>query len=157
MHRKGRQILIYGLSLALLLVVPLGASSLAGDSKRRAVKVVRAHGYKPVRSQYHSGQTLRVLTGRKKFGCCALGRKAFFFVRHKGFMRVDVRKATFTDIDVAYQRDKTIAVRYGPLYKRGDPRCCASGDHKTVRFHWNGKAVKALDRIPSEKKRSGYS
>jgi hypothetical protein len=123
-------------------------------SRRSAVRFVKARGYTPVnKDQYHKGQALRVLVGRKPFGCCALGRKAFFFVRHRGFERSDVQGASRTGVEVTRQGNKTIFLRYGQLYRQGDPYCCPSGGYKTVRFRWNGSKVKALDKVPSAQKR----
>lgn len=148
--------------LMLLIALLLGASTLlsgtAAGSRAKAVRFVKGHGYTPVKkSQYRPEQRLRVLVGRKVFGCCRVGRKAFFFVRRRGFQRTDVRKASFTGVRVKWQRDKTIALQYGPLYKRNDPSCCPSGGKKLVRFRWNGTRVRALDPIPPlRKRRSGY-
>jgi hypothetical protein len=34
------------------------------------------------------------------------------------------------------------------LYRRNDPNCCPTGGGKIVRFHWTGRRLVALDRIP---------
>lgn len=136
----------------------LGLASFAGASRQSAVRVVKRHGYNPVnKRQYKHAHKLRLLIGRKVFGCCAVGRKAFFFVRKRGFERTDVRRPSGTGLRVAWQQNRTVALRYGPLYRKGDASCCPSGGTRTVRFRWNGVAVKVLDPIPSPKKRRALS
>jgi hypothetical protein len=34
------------------------------------------------------------------------------------------------------------------LYRRQDPLCCPTGGGKIVRFRWNGRRFRALDRSP---------
>ncbi len=148
-RRSSIMLVVVGLVLG-----SLGLASLAGASRQSAVRVVKRHGYNPVKKrQYKRVHELRVLVGRKVFGCCVVGRKAFFFVRKRGFERTDVRRPSTTGLRVAWQRDGTVALRYGPLYREGDASCCPSGGTRTVRFRWNGVAVKVLDPIPSPKKR----
>lgn len=141
-----------------LVLGSLDLATVAGASRQSAVRVVKRHGYTPInKMQFRRGHTLRVLVGRKQFGCCALGRKAFFFVRRRGLQRTDVRRPSSTRVRVAWQRDKMVALRYGPLYRPGDPSCCPSGGKRIVRFRWNKRAVRVLDPIPSARKRRALS
>ncbi len=144
--------------IATLVLGTLGLASFAGASRQSAVRVVKRHNYNPVnKQQYKRSNKLRLLVGRKVFGCCAVGRKAFFFVRKRGFERTDVRRPSGIGLRVAWQRNRTVALRYGPLYRKGDASCCPSGKTRRVRFRWNGATVKALDPIPSPKKRRALS
>lgn len=142
------------LFVATAVMAALLGSSPALASRKSAIAYMEAHGYSPVnKAQYHKRQAIRFLVGVKTFGCCTGGRKAFFFVRHRGFQRTDVHHASRTALRGAGQSNKAIAVRYGPLYRPSDPNCCPAGGYKVVRFRWNGSKVTTLDRIPSGEKR----
>lgn len=140
--------------IVVAITITLVAPAPALANRKNAVRYLKAHGYSPVnKGQYHRGQTLRFLIGTRAFGCCAGGFKAFFFVQHEGFQRADVHYASRSGLHGAGQSNKTIALRYGRLYRLRDPNCCPTGGKRTVRFRWNGTRVRTLESIPSPQRR----
>ncbi len=77
---------------------------------------------------------------------------AIEIVRSKGYdsryLGTDAARAS-AQIEEVWRDDRTIALLY-ILYRNDDPLCCPTGGGKIVRFHWNGKRLGALDRIPTD-------
>src|SRR6185437_15551450 len=111
-----------------------------------AVALVRAHGYTPVdASEYHSGQTLRVLVGTRTGSGDGYGQQAFFFVDGR-YIGTDAKEPS-AKLKVVSQSDTEVAVAY-PLYRRNDPLCCPSGGQRVVHFVLNNGKLAPLDPIP---------
>jgi hypothetical protein len=123
-----------------------GAEGLDG-----AVATVRARGFTPNdTSDYHPGQTLRVLIGTR----AGSGQQAFFFVNGH-YIGTDASQPSAT-LRVASQGDTEVTLAY-PLYRRGDPLCCPGGGQALVRFQLdNGKLV-PLEPIPPSSSSSALS
>jgi hypothetical protein len=120
-----------------------------------AAAVVRTHGYTPNEtSQYHSGQTLRVLVGTRTGSGDGYGQQAFFFVGGR-YIGTDASEPSAT-LRVVSQSDTEATLAY-PLYRRNDPLCCPGGGQATVRFQLNNGRLQALDTIPPAHSSSGLS
>ena len=126
------------------------AEGLAG-----ATAAVRARGYTPNdTSEYHSGQTLRVLVGTRTGSAEFKGQQAFFFVGER-FIGTDAKQAS-ASVKVLSQGDTEVTLSY-PLYHPGDPFCCPGGGQATVHFQLNNGRLTALDPIPPASSSSGLS
>jgi hypothetical protein len=111
-----------------------------------AAAVVKAHGYTPDdTSEYHSGQTLRVLVGTRTGSGDGYGQQAFFFVGSR-YIGTDAKQAS-ARVKVASQSDTEVTLVY-PLYRPDDPLCCPGAGQATVRFALNNGRLQALDPIP---------
>jgi hypothetical protein len=111
-----------------------------------AIAVLRQHGYAPNdTSQYHAGQTLRVLVGTRSPTGDGYGQQAFFFVGGR-YIGTDAAQPSAT-IAVVSQSDTEVTLAY-PRYRPGDPLCCAHGGKAQVRFALNNGRLTPLDPIP---------
>ncbi len=120
-----------------------------------ATGAVRARGYTPNdSSEYHSGQTLRVLVGTRTGSGDGKGQQAFFFVGER-FIGTDAKQAS-ASVKVVSQGDTEVTLAY-PLYRPKDPLCCPGGGQATVHFQLNNGRLTALDPIPPARSSSGLS
>ncbi|MDE3069898.1 MAG: LppP/LprE family lipoprotein [Acidobacteriota bacterium] len=111
-----------------------------------AVTAVKAHGYTPNdTSQYHAGQTLRVLVGTRSGSGDGYGQLAFFFIGGR-YIGTDSSQPSAT-LSVAYQGDTEVTLSY-PSYRTNDPLCCASGGSTRVTFALNNGHLTPLQAIP---------
>jgi len=120
-----------------------------------ALAVVKAHGFTANNaSDYHSGQTLRVLVGTRSGSGDGYGQRAFFFV-NGSYIGTDASEPSAT-IRVAGQSDTEVTLAY-PLYRSHDPLCCPGGGQAKVRFQLNNGRLAPLDAIPPASSSSGLS
>ena len=127
-----------------------GAEGLDG-----AVAMVRARGFTPNdTSDYHPGQTLRVLIGTRAGSGAGYGQQAFFFVDGH-YIGTDASQPSAT-LRVASQGDTEVTLAY-PLYRRGDPLCCPGGGQALVRFQLNNGKLAPLEPIPPSSSSSALS
>jgi hypothetical protein len=116
------------------------------EGAQGAAAIVRAHGYTPSdTSEYHSGQTLRVLVGTRTGSGDGYGQQAFFFVGGR-YIGTDAKEPS-ASVKVISQGDTEVALAY-PLYRKGDPLSSPSGGHTTVRFQLNNGKLAPLGAIP---------
>jgi hypothetical protein len=112
--------------------------------------VVLSHGYTPypnTRKHWHSAAPLNVIVGTSTGSADGYNTWAFFFVNGR-FIGTDTKNSS-AGIRVAWANGTTIALTY-VLYKPSDPMCCPSAGTATVRFHWTGSRLVALDPIPPD-------
>ena len=120
-----------------------------------AVAVLRAHGYSPAdTSEYHSGQTLRVLVGTRTGSGDGYGQQAFFFLDGR-YLGTDAKEPS-AKLRVVSQGDTEVAIAY-PLYRSGDPLCCPGGGQRVVHFALNNGKLTALDPIPPASSKTGLA
>ena len=120
-----------------------------------AVASLRARGYTPNdTSEYHSGQTLRVLVGTRTGSADGYGQQAFFFLDGH-YLGTDTKEAS-AKVKIVSQNDTEVAVAY-PLYRAGDPLCCPGGGQRVVHFALNNGKLTALDPIPPATSKTGDS
>ena len=94
-------------------------------------------GYTPDNtSEYHSGQTLRVLVGTRTGSGDGYGQQAFFFVDGR-YLGTDTKEPS-AQLKVVSQSDTEVAIAY-PLYRKNDPLCCPGGGRQ-------GRALRAEQR-----------
>lgn len=111
-----------------------------------AAAVVRAHGYVPSStSEYHAGQTLKVLVGTRAGSADGHGQQAFFFVGPR-FIGTDTKQPS-ANVKVLSQGESGVTLAY-PLYRHGDALCCPSAGQAQVRFALDNGSLHALDPIP---------
>jgi hypothetical protein len=111
-----------------------------------AAAVVRAHGYTPSdTSEYHSGQTLRVLVATRTGSGDGYGQQAFFFVGPR-FIGTDTKEPS-AKVRVVSQGDTQVTLSY-PLYRPKDALCCPGAGQAQVRYQLNNGHLQALDPIP---------
>jgi LppP/LprE lipoprotein len=123
-----------------------GESTAKAGSLAAAVALVKAHGYTPVdSSEYHPGQTLRVLVGTRTGSGDGYGQQAFFFVDGH-YIGTDAKEPS-AKLAVVSQNDTEVAIAY-PLYRRNDPLCCPSGGRRVVHFALNNGKLQPLEEIP---------
>jgi hypothetical protein len=111
----------------------------AGNSEglSAAMAVVKAHGFTAEdTSDYHGGQTLRVLIGSREGS-----QQAFFFVDGR-YIGTDTKEPS-AGVKVSAQSDTEVTLSY-PLYKAGQP----TGSQATVRFQLNNGRLVPLNPIP---------
>jgi hypothetical protein len=123
-----------------------------------AQAVVQAKGYTANHtSDYHAGQTLRVLVGTRT-GSAGNGSRreeqAFFFVNGR-YIGTDARQPS-AGVKVLSQGDTEVTLAY-PLYRAHDPLCCPGGGEAKVRFQLNNGKLTPLDPIPPSSSASGLS
>jgi LppP/LprE lipoprotein len=123
-----------------------------------AQATVRAQGYTAnSASDYHAGQTLRVLVGART-GSTGNGsrreERAFFFVNGR-YIGTDASQPS-AGVKVLSQGDTEVTLAY-PLYRAHDPLCCPSGGQAKVRFQLNNGRLTPLDPIPPVSSASGLS
>ncbi len=120
-----------------------------------AAAIVRAKGYTPNdTSEYHSGQTLRVLVGTRTGSGDGYGQLAFFFVGGH-FIGTDTKEPSAT-IRVTSQSDTEVTLAY-PLYRKSDPLSSPSGGQATVQFELNNGKLTPVGHIPPASSSSGLS
>lgn len=120
-----------------------------------AEAVLQARGYTANEtSQYHPGQTLRVLVGTKTGSGDGSGQQAFFFVDNR-YIGTDTKEPSAT-IRVISQSDTEVTLAYS-LYRPGDPLSTPSGGQATVHFALNDGKLAALGPIPPANSPSGLS
>jgi LppP/LprE lipoprotein len=120
-----------------------------------ALAVVKAHGYTAGDpSDYHAGQTLRVLVGTRTGSGDGYGQQAFFFVDGR-YIGTDTSQPSAT-VKVVGESDTEVTLAY-TLYKPHDPLCCASAGQATVRFQLNNGRLVPLDPIPPASSQTGTS
>jgi hypothetical protein len=123
-----------------------------------ALAVVQAKGYTASHtSDYHAGQTLRVLVGTRS-GSAGNGfrrdEQAFFFVNGR-FIGTDASRPS-AGVKVLSQGDTEVTLAY-PLYHAHDPLCCPGGGEAKVRFQLNNGKLTPLDPIPPSSSAGGLS
>jgi hypothetical protein len=132
-----------------------GEGTTKAGSLPAAVALVKAHGFTPVNtSEYHPGQTLRVLVATRTGSGDGYGQQAFFFVNGR-YIGTDAA-APSAALRVVNQGDTEVTLGY-PLYRKGDPLCCPSGGTRSVRFQLNNGRLTALDPIPPVSSASGFA
>jgi hypothetical protein len=120
-----------------------------------AVATVRARGFTPNNtSDYHPGQTLRVLIGTRTGSGDGYGQQAFFFVNGR-YIGTDAGQPSAT-LRVVSQGDTEVTLAY-PLYRNGDPLCCPGGGQASVRFQLNNGKLAPLEPIPPSSSGSALS
>ena len=123
-----------------------GEGTAKAGSLAAAVALVKAHGYTPVdTSEYHPGQTLRVLVATRTGSGDGYGQQAFFFVDGH-YIGTDAKEPS-AKLKVVSQSDTEVAVAY-PLYRRNDPLCCPSGGQRVVHFALDNGKLQPLEEIP---------
>jgi hypothetical protein len=120
-----------------------------------AAAVVSAHGYTAGDlSEYHPGQTLRVLVGTRTGSADGYNHLAFFFLGSH-YLGTDSSQPS-ASIRVVGQSDTEVAVAYA-LYRSHDPLCCPSGGQTTVRFQLDNGQLVPLEPIPPASSSTGLS
>ncbi|HWY90215.1 MAG TPA: LppP/LprE family lipoprotein [Solirubrobacteraceae bacterium] len=120
-----------------------------------ALAVVRAHGYTAKdTSDYHPGQTLRVLVGTGSHSNDGYDKQAFFFLDGH-YIGTDASRPS-AQIGVVSQNDTEVTLAYR-LYRPNDPLCCPGGGEAHVRFQLNNGHLTPLDPIPPVSSTTGTS
>ncbi len=120
-----------------------------------ALAVVKARGYTANNSSdYHSGQTLRVLVATRTGSGDGYAQQAFFFVGGR-YIGTDTSEPS-AGVKVVGQSDTEVTLAY-PLYRPHDPLCCPGAGQATVRFQLNNGRLLALDPIPPASSSTGTS
>ena len=120
-----------------------------------AVATVRARGFTPNDpSEYHSGQTLRVLLGTRTGSGDGYGQQAFFFLDGR-YLGTDAKEPS-AKLRIVSQGDTEVAIAY-PLYRSSDPLCCPGGGQRVVHFALNNGKLAPLDEIPPATSKTGLS
>lgn len=115
-----------------------------GSRASAAAALLRARGYSPVEvAQYHEGQTLGVLVGRRAVGG-APAEQAFFFLDGR-FLGTDTKEPS-ASLQVLSQNDTEVTLAYA-LYRNGDPLDSPSGG-RAVDFQLNDGKLQAIGQIP---------
>ncbi len=129
--------------------------SSGGEGLDAAVALVKAHGYTPnSTSDYHSGQTLRVLIGTRTGSGDGYGQQAFFFIDGR-YIGTDASEPSAT-LKVVAQSDTEVTLAY-PLYRAHDPLCCPGGGEARVHFQLNNGHLVPLQSIPPVSSSTGLS
>lgn len=106
---------------------------------------MRSKGYTPDSTRsYKPRATLRVLVGTATGSADGHNQRAFFFVRRR-YIGTDSAEPS-ANLAYVSQTRTTVRLSYG-VYGPGSAQCCPSS-HRTVRFHWNGRRLVALDPVP---------
>jgi hypothetical protein len=71
-----------------------------------------------------------------------------FFFLNDAYLGTDAANPS-AGVTLEWRNADTIALGYR-LYHKDDPMCCPTGGAATVRFHWDGSKLAALDPIPSD-------
>jgi len=137
--------------LAAALLVAAGTATAARQRARgglaAAVATVKRNGYTPDSTAGWLGQSgLNVLVATATRSGDGFNKRAFFFENGR-FLGTDAA-APSRELQEVWSTSDTVALLY-VLYRRNDPNCCPTGGGAIVRFHWNGRRLVALDRIPS--------
>lgn len=112
----------------------------------KAQATVRAHGFVPSQSTgFASRDELSAIVGVPEGSADGGGTQVFFFIEGRSLGTDAIKPSSQSGI--ASSTGDTIVVSYR-LYHNGDPFCCNTAGDATVRFHWDGSRVVALDPIP---------
>lgn len=112
----------------------------------QAVAVVKAHGYTPSStSDYHPGQTLRVLVGTRTGSGDGYNQQAFFFLGGR-YLGTDTSQPS-ASVHVVSQGDTEVTLAYN-VYRPSDPLCCPGGGEAHVTFQLNNGALTPVQPIP---------
>jgi len=121
-----------------------------GSELSDAVRVVKSHGFTPRDTDDYAypdlNYGLHVLIGYATGSADGYTQQAFFFV-HSRYIGTDLTDPSAT-IQMVWRTDTTIALGY-TIYETADAMCCPLGSAVTVRYHWTGTHLVALDPIPS--------
>lgn len=136
-------------ALLLPAALALGTSASAATGKNRALTtaVKRWHTKgcaPPDTSMWVHGSRFNSL-----YGNCLAGDghdQHVWFFDHGRFVGTD-GLGTSSEVIGLWRDGTTFAFLY-VLYRRQDALCCPTGGGKVVRFRWNGKRFRALDRPP---------
>lgn len=132
-----------------------GTAETSGAEAAAAVATVKTRGYTPNDTgEYHSDQTLRVLTATRTGSADGYDQRAFFFLDGK-YIGTD-SSAPSASVRVVAQSDTEVALAY-PLYRVHDPLCCPAGGQTTVHFQLNNGRLVPLQPIPPVSSASGFS
>jgi LppP/LprE lipoprotein len=143
-----RLCVLVALGLALAAVPQAGTAVHARDPQlRAAIALVKRKGYTPDPRTWSRGSTLNVLIGTFTRSADGYNKRAFFFVKHRGYIGTDTRNPSLS-MFLLWADDTTGAIMY-ILYRRNDPNCCPTGGGKIVRYRWTGRRLRPLDRIPT--------
>jgi hypothetical protein len=122
---------------------------------QEAVAELQARGYTASdTSEYHAGQTLRVLVGTKTGSEEGHEQQAFFFVDGR-YIGTDTKNPSAT-VEVISQSDTEVTLGY-PLYRAGDPLSSPSDGRATVTFALNDGKLAPLQAIPPASSSTGPS
>jgi len=125
------------------------------EGVKAAAAIVRARGYTPNNtSEYHAGQTLRVLVGTRTGSGDGYGQQAFFFLGSR-YIGTDAKQPS-ASVRVVSQGDTEVTLAY-PLYRSNDALCCPGGGTATVHFQLNNGRLTPMDPIPPASSKSGLS
>jgi len=120
-----------------------------------AAALVRGRGFTANNlSEYHAGQTLRVLIGTRTGSNDGYGQQAFFFVDGR-YIGTDAKEPSAT-VKVLSQSDTAVTLAY-PLYRSNDPLSSPSGGQAVVRFELNDGKLTPVGTIPPASSPSGLS
>ncbi|MFY9614209.1 MAG: protein kinase [Candidatus Dormiibacterota bacterium] len=120
-----------------------GDVTVKGMSAADATKVASDQGFPKCDAQgYEPTNTLHVLICNPPDGN---GEKVYFFTDK--FVGADAQDPS-AKVDFGTQQDSEIAITY-TLFKAADADCCPTGGTATVRFHWDGSQLNALDQLPT--------
>jgi hypothetical protein len=112
----------------------------------KAVAEVKARGYTPYStSEYHPGQTLRVLVGTRTGSGDGYNQQAFFFLGNR-YLGTDTSSPS-ASVRVVGQGDTEVTLAYA-VYHPGDPLCCPAGGQTHVTFQLNNGALAPAQTIP---------
>jgi hypothetical protein len=142
----------YRLVSLALLVLATAAPGLSATTRDRnlaaALAFWRSKGCrpwaKPDQSMWIHGWRFNVL-----FGNCRAedGHDQHVYFFDRGASAGSDGLGTSSEVLGIWRDDKTFAFMY-VLYRRHDSLCCPTGGDKIVRFRWNGKRFRALDKPP---------
>ncbi len=120
-----------------------------------AAAALTSRGYTPNdTAEYHPKQTLQVLLGTRTGSGDGYGQQAFFFLDGR-YLGTDTKEPS-AKLKVVSQSDTEVAIAY-PLYRSGDPLCCAGGGQRVVHFQLNDGKLTAMDPIPPANSTTGLS
>ena len=135
-----------------VLATTAGAAADVGHAARpvtgfaHAAAVVRAQGYVVDRpADWTPGNALNALTATARGSSDGYNQRAFLFARGR-FLGVDAPEPS-AQLRQVWSDDDTVALLY-LLYRGSDPLCCPTGGGAIVRFHWNGRRLQTIGRIP---------
>jgi hypothetical protein len=131
------------------------AKSEESATAQAAAAVVRSHGFTPNDlSEYHSGQTLRVLVGTFSGSQEGLAQRAFFFL-DGSYLGTDAKEPS-AKLQVVSQSDTEVAIAYS-LFRPGEQPCCSHGTQAVVHFQLNDGKLATAQAIPPAHSSTGLS
>ena len=132
-----------------------GTSGTSAEGLEGALKVLREHGYEAKEtSEYHPGQTLRVLVGTGAQSNDGYDKRAFFFIDGR-YIGTDTSTPS-AQVSVVRQSDTEVTLSYA-LYRPNDALCCPSGGQAKVTFQLNNGKLQPTGPIPPEQSSTGFS